>query len=156
MAPPKGNQHWKKRTKHGRDKLFTSPEILFDAACEYFQYCEDNPIVEEKVFHAGGIITRADVELLRPFTIAGLNTFLDISKTTLLLYKKDEKYTSTIERIESIIYDQKFTGATVGLFNSNIIARDLGLTDKQEVKQVSELSDEELDEKIKELNKGVQ
>jgi len=94
--------------------------------------------------------------LLRPFTIAGLNTFLDISKTTLLLYKKDEKYTSTIERIESIIYDQKFTGATVGLFNSNIIARDLGLTDKQEVKQVSELSDEELDEKIKELNKGVQ
>ena len=65
-------------------------------------------------------------------------------------------YAATCYAINLTLSYQKFTGATVGLFNSNIIARDLGLTDKQEVKQVSELSDEELDEKIKELNKGVQ
>lgn len=151
MAAPKGNQFWKARTTHGKDKLFTTPEILFSAACEYFEWCGANPIVEEKVFHAGGVITRADVELLRPFTIAGLNNFLEISKETLAGYRKLNDYIGVISKIESIIYDQKFTGATVGLFNSNIIARDLGLSDKQEVKQVTDMTDEELDKKIKEL-----
>ena len=32
------------------------------------------------------------------------------------------------------MFEQKFAGAAVGLFNANIIARDLGLTDKQEIK----------------------
>lgn len=30
MGAPKGNQFWKLRSKHGRDKLFSSPEILND------------------------------------------------------------------------------------------------------------------------------
>ncbi len=34
-------------------------------------------------------------------------------------------------RISQIIRTQKFEGAAVGLFNANIIARDLGLADKQ-------------------------
>jgi hypothetical protein len=32
-----------------------------------------------------------------------------------------------------VILDQKFTGAAADLLNPNIIARDLGLTDKKEV-----------------------
>ena len=32
------------------------------------------------------------------------------------------------------MFEQKFAGAAVGLFNADIIARDLGLTDKQEIK----------------------
>ena len=31
------------------------------------------------------------------------------------------------------MFEQKFAGAAVGLFNANIIARDLGLADKQDI-----------------------
>ena len=36
-------------------------------------------------------------------------------------------------QIKQIIRTQKFEGASAGFLNANIIARDLGLTDKQEI-----------------------
>ena len=36
MAASKNNQFWKLRSKHGRDTLFSSPELLWSAAYEYF------------------------------------------------------------------------------------------------------------------------
>jgi hypothetical protein len=50
-------------------------------------------------------------------------------------YKTNPEYkdfSQVITRIEKIIYNQKFTGAASGFLNPNIIARDLGLTDKVE------------------------
>ena len=43
MAASKNNQFWKLRNKHGRDTLFSSPELLWSAACEYFDWCDENP-----------------------------------------------------------------------------------------------------------------
>ncbi|WP_347174524.1 hypothetical protein [Parabacteroides goldsteinii] len=43
MAASKNNQFWKLRSKHGRDILFSSPEFLWSAACEYFDWCDENP-----------------------------------------------------------------------------------------------------------------
>ena len=43
MAAPKGNQFWKLHSKHGRDTLFSTPDLMWEAACEYFQWCDDNP-----------------------------------------------------------------------------------------------------------------
>lgn len=45
-----GNQFWKRRSKHGRDKLFKTPDVLWEAACEYFQWCDDNPLLEERLY----------------------------------------------------------------------------------------------------------
>lgn len=36
------------RSKHGRDKLFSTPELLWEAACEYFQWCDENPWTTRK------------------------------------------------------------------------------------------------------------
>ena len=49
-AAPKGNQFWKLRSKHGRDKLFATPDLLWEAACEYFAYCDKHPwkVVKDK------------------------------------------------------------------------------------------------------------
>jgi hypothetical protein len=49
MGAPKGNEFWKMRSKHGRDALFASPELLWESACEYFEWCNDNPIVSSKI-----------------------------------------------------------------------------------------------------------
>ena len=42
-------------------------------------------------------------------------------------------FTRVITHVENVIFTQKFEGATVGAYNANIIARDLGLIDHQEI-----------------------
>lgn len=140
MAAPKGNQSWKLRSKHGRDKLFATSGLLWEAACEYFQWCEDNPWmkVETKVKQSGADVTT--IPTARPYTISGLCLYLDcntqyLSQFKARLPKDEEDFSLVITRIEQTIYTQKFEGAAVGAFNANIIARDLGLKDasKQEL-----------------------
>ena len=50
MGAPKGNQFWKARAKHGRDKIFKTPDALWKAACEYFEWVDDNPLEEAIVY----------------------------------------------------------------------------------------------------------
>ena len=142
MAAPEGNQFWKLRSKHGRDKLFSSPEELWNAACDYFKDCEENPFIEIKPMvvsagnNTGSSVEMVPVPKIRPFTWDGLEIFLDIDR--LRHYKTDTNYQDflpVIERIGKIIYNQKFSGAASGFFNANIIARDLGLADKKDVEK---------------------
>jgi len=132
MPAPKGNRFWEKRTKHGRDKLFESPEILWEAAIEYFKWCEDNPLKE--IDYKGKDAVCVEIPKMRAFTWDGLELYLGIY--SLRDYKKNENYkdfSQVITRIEKIIYNQKFTGAAAGFLNPNIIARDLGLTEKTDL-----------------------
>ncbi len=132
MGAPKGNQFWKIRTEHGRDKIFSTPEILWEEACKYFEWCEENPLLE--MDWVGKDATEVNKPKMRSYTWDGLELFLDIS--SLREYKTNPDYkdfSQVITRIGKIIYTQKFTGAAAGLLNPNIIARDLGLTDKKEL-----------------------
>lgn len=49
--------------------------------------------------------------------------------------KNANLYASIKEKIQAYCYDAKLDGALVGLYNHNIIARELGLVDKQQVDQ---------------------
>lgn len=135
-----GNQMWKLRSKHGRDKLFESPQLLWESACEYFQHCDDNPLIE--VDYKGGFATKVEIPRPRAYTLQGLCLYLncnvgyfnELDKT--LKERKDETsadFSAVITRIRETIFAQKFEGAAAGIFNSNIIARELGLADKKEV-----------------------
>lgn len=142
MAAPTGNQFWKLRSKHGRDTLFATPELMWDAACEYFQWCIDNPFYkhEAKVVSIGDYqsdVRIVEIPVMRPFTMQGLCQYLGCNTRYFSDFKKTcgEDFSSVITRIEDVIYNQKFSGAASGFFNSNIIARDLGLRDKQEIDQ---------------------
>lgn len=143
MAAPKGNEFWKKRSKHGRDKLFASPELLWDAACEYFTWCDDNPIEAEDNKGTKNVNT---VKFNRPYTLKGFCIFCDASENWFkefrkaLTEEKNNDFLSVIRKIEDIIYTQKFEGAAIGIFNANIIARDLGLSDKTETEHSGEMS----------------
>lgn len=134
MAARKGNEYWRKRSKHGRDKEHT-PETLMEAACEYFRHVESTPFKVDKLFSNG---TSGQVKVHKPFTQKGLCLFVNITEDTYRNYQKDKDFFEVTKEIDLIIYDNKFTGAATGLFNSNIIARDLGLTDKQETKVIAE------------------
>lgn len=130
MAAPKGNKFWEMRSSHGRNPIFHDAAELWDAACEYFQWVEDNHIEDEQLFAYQGVVTVHQAKKVRPMTIQGLCLFLDISRQGWSEYKAKEDFSDIVERIETTIYDQKFAGATVGIFNANIIARELGLADK--------------------------
>jgi len=149
MGAPEGNQFWKLRSKHGRNKLFETPELMWEAACEYFTWCEENPFYETVLGKGSGKVIMDDngefhvapdtVELpkMRPFTLYGLCIYLDCSTGYFREFKKDcsKDFVSVVTRIEEVIYNQKYSGAASGFLNPNIIARDLGLIDKQDIKQ---------------------
>lgn len=126
---PKGNQFWKARAKHGRDKLFASAELLWESCCEYFQWVEDNPLWEAKAFSFQGESWVEYLPKMQAMTIGGICIFLDIDETTWRAWRSDKDFSTIITRAEKIIYQQKFTGAAADLLNANIIARDLGLKD---------------------------
>ncbi len=137
MAAPKGNQFWKLRSKHGRDKLFETPELMWEAACEYFQWCDETPLKEEKAFAYQGEVTKENISLKRPYTLKALCFYLNTNDAYFRQFKEglqeeEKDFSTVIKDVENIIYTQKFEGAATGLFNSNIIARDLGLSDKTE------------------------
>lgn len=134
MAAPKGNEFWKLRSKHGRDKLFANPELLWDAACEYFQWCRDNPIEAQDNKGTKNVNT---VKFIRPFTIKGFCIFCDTSDNWFRIFKSnldkekktDKDFLTIIHKIEDIVYTQKLEGAIVGIYNANIVARDLSLSE---------------------------
>lgn len=147
MGAPEGNEFWKLRSKHGRKKIFETPDIMLEAACEYFQWCVDNPLKEEvlmkrKTDKDYETIEHETVSKIRPFTMQGLCLFLDVNTVYFNHFEESLKgkeddlsndFSKIVIRIREIIYNQKFTGAASGFFNSNIIARDLGLKDRSDV-----------------------
>ena len=133
-----GNQFWKLRSKHGRDKLFKTPELLWAAACEYFEWCDNNPLLEEKGFAYQGIVSKETFAKLRAYTMSGLCFYLHCNEAYLRTFRSqlpqnDKDFNTVLADIEQTMYNQKFSGAAADLLNPNIIARDLGLREKTEL-----------------------
>lgn len=133
MAAPKGNQFWKARSSHGRKPIFSDPDQLWDACCQYFEWVEANPLWESKLFSYQGEVHEGIIPKMRAMTIGGLCLFLDIDRKTWEEYRRRKDFTPVTTRADEIIRDQKFSGAAADLLNPNIIARDLGLSEKQEL-----------------------
>lgn len=132
MAAPAGNEFWKQRSSHGRKPIFETPEALEAACIEYFEWVEANPLYSAEAFAYQGVVTIEPIAKMRAMTIAGLCIFLDISQQAWGEYRQREGYGEVTTRVDEIIRTQKFEGASAGLLNPNIIARDLGLADKTE------------------------
>ena len=137
MAATEGNEWWKLRATSGREKTFSSSGSLWESACEYFQWVEDNPLKESKLFKVKNSanldeIVSENVSKMRAMTIDGLCLYLDVSVDTWSNYRSKEGYEDffgVVKKVESVIRSQKFAGAAADLLNANIIARDLGLKD---------------------------
>lgn len=154
MSAPIGNRFWEVRSSHGRKPIFQTPDDLWSACLEYFEWVEQNPFLEEKLFQYQGVLVRGEVQKMRAMTISGLCIFLDIGVQTWGDYRAREGFSEVTTRAEEIIRTQKFTGAAADLLNANIIARDLGLSEKNEhtgpnggaikIQSARDLTDDEL------------
>jgi hypothetical protein len=174
MAAPAGNQFWMQRTKHGRDKLFSDPEIFWQECVRYFNWCDNNPLKEEDF--RGKDAVSVTLNKMRAYSWSGLGVFLDCD---LRRYKSafngnvgedqvsglvdlSQDFVAILSRVSQIMFTQKFEGAAAGLLKENVIVRDLSLAEKSDVRQLNinqtdfieytEVSDEALKE-IKNANK---
>jgi hypothetical protein len=159
MGAPIGNKFWEARSSHGRAPIFESPEDLHKACNEYFEWCHENPLYEMKPFVINGEVVQEPVYKPRAFTLGGLCVFLDIDRKTWDNYRDKDGFFLVTRNISENIRDQKFVGAAAGLFNANIIARDLGLREATESKvevthTLSKMSEDELDNLIEDLTNG--
>lgn len=118
-------------------KNIQDPELLFDYFEQYKIWVKENPKKEH--FFIPSLKKEISVRRDLPLTWDGFEIWLRRNKILSKLqdYKenKENRYTEyayIIRAINQEIYQDKFTGAAVGLFNANIIARDLGLVDKKE------------------------
>lgn len=130
MSAPAGNSFWKQRSSHGRKPIFPDAETMWDACCEYFDWVEANPLLEAQAFAYQGDVKLQELPKMRAMTVAGLCIFLDISQQAWGEYRMREGFGEVTSRVDNIIRTQKFEGASAGLLNANIIARDLGLSEK--------------------------
>jgi len=131
-----GNGFWKLRTKHGRDRVFETPEILWEAACEYFEACEANPLYETD--YKGQMATEVNIPKMRAFSMQRLCLFLHVNTSYLNEFKRNiptlatelqADFSRVIKVIEETVYTQKFEGAAAGFLNANLISRELGMSD---------------------------
>ena len=135
MVAPKGNQFWKLRTKHGRDRVINEPDVLLKACYEYFEACNKHSWYQKDAIRSGKNVGEIiSIPTQRPYTLVGLCVFIGIDKTTWYNWKEkaEQDFINVITHVEDIIQQNQIEGATVGAYNHNIIARLVGLADKQE------------------------
>jgi hypothetical protein len=129
-----GNRFWEARSSHGAKPKFENPEDLWDACTQYFEWNEDNPLIETKGFAFQGVVTQEKLPKMRAMTISSLCLFLDVTHKQWIEWReKRPDLSEVIAKSEAVIFKQKFEGASADLLNANIIARELGLTEKKEV-----------------------
>lgn len=131
-----GNQLYKMRTKDGKDKLFATPEIFVNEAIKYFNWCESNKWIVQDFIKSGQDAGKiVNLERDRPMSIEGLCNFLGITYQTFSNYEKDERYKDyfdVLSYVRKVVEVNQFEGGSVGVFNSAIMIRKLGLKDSLE------------------------
>lgn len=132
MSAPLNNKFWQLRLTHGRKHAIATPKQLLENFEEYCDWIQENPLID--IDYKGKDATKVEMPKMRPFTKDGFALACGLSGWEIINSWKDRKgFSDVITRIEKYIYAQKFEGAAAGFLNPNIIARDLGLSDKKEL-----------------------
>ncbi len=153
-----GNSLWRLALgkTRGEPRKFETPEALAEACARYFEWVEANPLLEENLFAYQGSVTRASANKMRAMTLKALHLHIGITTETWCQWRKVRPdLAEVMSTVESIIWDQKFSGAAADLLNPAIVARELGLADKQEVDlthAVKDMPDEDLLEEIRAIS----
>ena len=133
----------------GAPKKIKTPEDLYNHFLNYNKWRLQNPRIEKGVNHKE--MVTFDIERERPCTWYGFDIWL--RKEGIIAKLEDYKantngsysdFSDIIHMIDREIYEDKYSGAVTGIYQHNIIARDLGLSDKKEVK-TTEVSESNLD-----------
>jgi hypothetical protein len=168
-------QIWKHFNKLSSEATFDSPDSMWKAAKEYFEWCDSNPMYRSEQLKKPGqpiqlpdgrVVpgeTLVELPIKRPYTKKGLCIFLGVNQSYFRTFEdkhrknpvaaeRTKEWLQCIDLIYDVIENQQFEGATSGFFNAMIISRQLGLADKSEVdtkvtsvKEVFKIGDKEFE-----------
>lgn len=129
-------EHWE-IVNNGQIVIDTTAEELWENACSYFKYCDDNPIMTKGTVTAGKDVGKLyNIQKKRPYTIRGLCLQCGIVQEYLNDMKsikaKDSEYGIVVDRILNIIHTNNLEHAMTGEFNPQLTARVLNM-DKEEI-----------------------
>jgi hypothetical protein len=120
-----------------KHKYIESPEKMWELFCEYVKHESEHPM--SKVDYVGKDGKEVETKLETPITFDGFECYLadkgvinDLGHYTQNLDNRYAEYVPIVTRIQKNCFVHNFKGAAVGLFNPNLIARKLGLTEKTE------------------------
>ncbi len=123
----------------GKHKYIETPEKLLELFFAYIKDAKNKPYLKHDFVGKDGNSVYKELE--RPLTWVGFECYLyekeiigDLSSYEQNRDDAYKDYLPIISHIKRFIEKDQFEGATAGVFNPNIIARKLGLADKQEVK----------------------
>lgn len=106
------------------------PLTLWAKFIEYVDWVVSNPAKVERPFSSGLIVVCSQD---RPLKLIDFYAFAGITHSMFQRYEEKDDFKAITARVRDIIYSQKFDGAARGIFESNIIARDLGIGDKLDI-----------------------
>lgn len=132
----KGNKFYRLRSKDGRDRIFESADNLLQKINEYFEEVEERTIDKPEMLKSGDLAgTQVTLRVDDFPTKEELATFLGFAKWESLKNYKEYglDFLEVITWAETVMYNWKFKMTSIGVLNANIIARDLGLADKQDL-----------------------
>ena len=113
MAASKGNQYARK---------YKDEEVLEKKIDDYFKDCDKRKV---------------------PYTMTGLANTLEIDRTTLINYGKEEKFSTLVKRaksrVEQQIEENGLMGRTNSVFSIFNLKNNYGWRDQQEVKMTNEI-----------------
>ena len=120
------------------NKYIETPEKLWELFESYVEKERSNPMY--KVEYVGKDGDRVDTPLQVPITFEGFECYLadegiiqDLGKYSANTDNAYTEFVTIITRIRNNCFVQNFKGASVGLFNANIIAKKLGLIEKTQM-----------------------
>lgn len=139
----KGNQLWQMVKNPGRRALTSDPAELWQKAVDYFNWADANPLYKEEPVKHQGEGTTMELSLGRPYSMDAFTIFAGVSGSyfrtrKLELADKEDMKTATPQEldlletillIEATVRTQRFDGAAVNIFNSNLISRVDGYAD---------------------------
>lgn len=133
-------------TKHagGRPPKFKTPEELLEKAEGYFQYCDTHPIevwqrkaaaANQSAKNGSGVKSdEGTMYIRRPYTLDGLGLWLEIYDWRhFRAYHQDDDFFPVIRALEARVRNQQVSGAVVGMYNANLVARLNGISESVQV-----------------------
>lgn len=124
----------------GKHKYIETPEKLWELFESYVLHEKQNPMYKTEYVGKDGRTELTPLET--PITFEGFECYLmdkgiigDLGHYSQNLDGRYKEYVPIITRIRKNCFVHNFRGASVGLFNANIIAKKLGLSEKVETQQ---------------------
>lgn len=130
-------EHWEMVNSHLTKVVSSTPELLWQNACNYFKWCDSTPILVPKTIMSGKEAGKeVNAKYKRAYSVKALCLHCNVPEEYLKDIRDSKNnnndYYHVVSKILYIIYSQNLEGAMVDVFNPIFTAKVLNM-EKEEL-----------------------